>query len=80
MDLVLAAVTALLAIGTIHYARQAQAAAKQAATSYATMRAEANQQDTGTRCPRCDCPDGHTQCQHCKTCPHTRPQPKENSA
>lgn len=22
------------------------------------------------RCPRCDCPDGHTQCDHCKTCPH----------
>lgn len=33
--------------------------------------------DTGTRCPRCDCPDGHTQCQHCKICPHARPVPKE---
>lgn len=30
-------------------------------------------QDTGTRCPRCDCPDGHTQCGHCKVCPHARP-------
>ena len=28
------------------------------------------QADTGRRCPRCDCPDGHEQCQHCKTCPH----------
>lgn len=30
------------------------------------------QADTGRRCPRCDCPDGHEQCQHCKTCPHAR--------
>jgi hypothetical protein len=30
--------------------------------------------DTGRRCPRCDCPDGHSQCEHCKTCPHARPQ------
>jgi hypothetical protein len=22
------------------------------------------------RCPRCDCADGHTQCEHCKVCPH----------
>lgn len=29
-----------------------------------------DQQDTGRRCPRCDCPDGHTQCDHCKICPH----------
>ncbi|MBD9700622.1 hypothetical protein IHE56_00655 [Streptomyces sp. ID01-12c] len=29
--------------------------------------------DTGRRCPRCDCPDGHEQCDHCKTCPHGRP-------
>lgn len=28
------------------------------------------QADTGWRCPRCDCPDGHEQCQHCKVCPH----------
>lgn len=28
------------------------------------------QADTGRRCPRCDCPDGHEQCDHCKTCPH----------
>lgn len=28
------------------------------------------QADTGRRCPRCDCPDGHEQCQHCKVCPH----------
>jgi hypothetical protein len=27
-------------------------------------------EDTGRRCPRCDCPDGHEQCQHCKVCPH----------
>ena len=27
-------------------------------------------EDTGRRCPRCDCPDGHTQCDHCKVCPH----------
>lgn len=27
--------------------------------------------DTGLRCPRCDCPDGHTQCDHCMVCPHT---------
>ena len=27
-------------------------------------------QDTGRRCPRCDCPDGHEQCDHCKVCPH----------
>ena len=26
--------------------------------------------DTGRRCPRCDCADGHTQCEHCKVCPH----------
>ncbi|MEU1443267.1 hypothetical protein [Streptomyces mirabilis] len=25
------------------------------------------------RCPRCDCPDGHTQCDHCKVCPHAEP-------
>lgn len=31
------------------------------------------QADTGRRCPRCDCPDGHEQCQHCKVCPHARP-------
>ena len=29
-----------------------------------------DQQDTGRRCPRCDCADGHTQCDHCKVCPH----------
>lgn len=29
--------------------------------------------DTGRRCPRCDCPDGHEQCEHCKTCEHSRP-------
>lgn len=29
--------------------------------------------DTGRRCPRCDCPDGHEQCEHCKTCEHARP-------
>lgn len=29
-----------------------------------------DQQDTGRRCPRCDCPDGHEQCDHCKVCPH----------
>lgn len=29
-------------------------------------------EDTGRRCPRCDCPDGHEQCDHCKTCPHAR--------
>jgi hypothetical protein len=45
MDIVLAAVTALLAIGTIHYARQAQAAAKRAAASAATMRAEAAREE-----------------------------------
>ncbi|MFE8961728.1 hypothetical protein [Streptomyces iakyrus] len=22
------------------------------------------------RCPRCDCPDGAAQCDHCKVCPH----------
>jgi hypothetical protein len=22
------------------------------------------------RCPRCDCPDGAEQCEHCKVCPH----------
>jgi len=27
-------------------------------------------EDTGRRCPRCDCPDGHEQCDHCKVCPH----------
>lgn len=26
--------------------------------------------DESRRCPRCDCPDGHTQCEHCKVCPH----------
>lgn len=26
--------------------------------------------DAGRRCPRCDCPDGHEQCDHCKVCPH----------
>jgi hypothetical protein len=31
------------------------------------------QEDTGRRCPRCDCPDGHEQCQHCKICPHADP-------
>jgi hypothetical protein len=30
------------------------------------------QADTGRRCPRCDCPDGHEQCDHCKVCPHAR--------
>lgn len=30
-------------------------------------------QDTGRRCPRCDCPDGHEQCDHCKACPYARP-------
>ncbi|QQM45221.1 hypothetical protein [Streptomyces liliifuscus] len=30
----------------------------------------ADQQDSGRRCPRCDCPDGHSQCDHCKVCPH----------
>jgi hypothetical protein len=30
--------------------------------------------DTGRRCPRCDCPDGHTQCDHCKVCPHADEQ------
>jgi hypothetical protein len=29
--------------------------------------------DTGRRCPRCDCPDGHEQCDHCKICPHAGP-------
>lgn len=38
-----------------------------------------DRQDTGLRCPRCDCPDGHTQCSHCKTCPHARQEPKEKS-
>lgn len=33
--------------------------------------------DTGLRCPRCDCPDGHSQCDHCKVCPHARPVGKE---
>lgn len=33
------------------------------------------QADTGRRCPRCDCPDGHEQCQHCKVCPHARAEP-----
>ncbi|MER5715699.1 hypothetical protein [Streptomyces sp. NPDC002132] len=36
-----------------------------------------DQPDTGHRCPRCDCPDGHTQCDHCKVCPHARPAPTE---
>jgi hypothetical protein len=31
---------------------------------------EAATADTGRRCPRCDCPDGHEQCEHCKVCPH----------
>lgn len=26
--------------------------------------------DESRRCPRCDCPDGHEQCEHCKVCPH----------
>jgi hypothetical protein len=26
--------------------------------------------DTGRRCRSCDCPEGHTQCDHCKVCPH----------
>ncbi|AVH60021.1 MULTISPECIES: hypothetical protein [Streptomyces] len=26
--------------------------------------------DTGRRCPRCDCPDNAPQCDHCKVCPH----------
>jgi hypothetical protein len=25
------------------------------------------------RCPRCDCADGHTQCEHCKICTHAEP-------
>jgi hypothetical protein len=25
------------------------------------------------RCPRCDCPDGADQCEHCKVCPHYEP-------
>ncbi|MFE9124997.1 hypothetical protein ACFYOF_06175 [Streptomyces sp. NPDC007148] len=25
------------------------------------------------RCPRCDCADGHTQCEHCKTCTYAVP-------
>lgn len=29
--------------------------------------------DTGRRCPRCDCADGHEQCEHCKVCEHARP-------
>ena len=29
------------------------------------------------RCPRCDCPDGHTQCEHCKVCPHAGGAPSE---
>ncbi|MFD9465320.1 hypothetical protein [Streptomyces sp. NPDC060027] len=28
---------------------------------------------TGRRCPRCDCADGHTQCEHCKVCQHAAP-------
>lgn len=32
----------------------------------------AHGQNTGRRCPRCDCPDGHEQCDHCKVCPHAR--------
>jgi hypothetical protein len=35
--------------------------------------------DTGQRCPRCDCPDGHKQCDHCKTCPYARPVGRDNS-
>lgn len=27
-------------------------------------------QDTGRRCRSCDCPEGHTQCDHCKVCPY----------
>jgi hypothetical protein len=45
MDIALAVIAALLAIGTIHYARQAQAAAKRAAASVATMRAEAAREE-----------------------------------
>ncbi|WP_199546574.1 hypothetical protein [Streptomyces sp. N35] len=26
--------------------------------------------DPNRRCPRCDCSVGHTQCEHCKVCPH----------
>lgn len=45
MDIALAAVTVLLAIGTAYYARQAQAAAKRAAASAAAMNAEAAQEE-----------------------------------
>lgn len=37
------------------------------------------QEDTGRRCPRCDCPDGHEQCQHCKVCPHARTAESETA-
>lgn len=40
---------------------------------------ETGQQDTGRRCPRCDCPDGHKQCDHCKSCPHACVASKEPS-
>ncbi len=33
--------------------------------------------DTGMRCPRCDCADRLPQCDHCKVCPHARPVGKE---
>jgi len=29
-----------------------------------------NAPDTGRRCPRCDCADNATQCDHCKVCIH----------
>ena len=28
------------------------------------------------RCPRCDCPNGAEQCEHCKVCPHADGGPK----
>jgi hypothetical protein len=31
--------------------------------------------ESSKRCPRCDCPDGAEQCEHCKVCPHARTQP-----
>jgi len=34
-------------------------------------------EDTGRRCPRCDCPTGHEQCDHCKVCPHAGPAPEQ---
>lgn len=39
-----------------------------------------NEQDTGKRCPRCDCADRLPQCDHCKTCRYAKPIPKEKSA